>query len=94
MIRKHRVTEIGRESCQGTEFCRTHGIVPLYRFDAFASKVKDAGHSQMIYDFIIEGDGQEYEFPDGEKALGYNVIYRWSTNPFTCIVKSKDVVRV
>lgn len=94
MVRTHRITELGRESCQGTEFCRTNGIVPLYSFDARTECVKEAGHSEMVYDFILENEGQEYVFPDGEKALGYRVIYRWSTNPFTCIVKSTDVVRV
>lgn len=91
MKRTHCITENGRETCEGTAFCRTHGIVPLYYFDGISSKVKCAGHSEMIYDFIIEGDGQEFGFPDGEKTPGYRVIYRWSTNPFTCIVKSKDV---
>lgn len=94
MKRTHRISELGRESSHGEAFCRTNGIVQLYRFDEHASKVKEAGKSEMIYDFIIEGEAQEYEFPDGEKTLGYNVIYRWSTNPFTGIVKCSDVVLV
>lgn len=94
MNRTHRISEIGRESSHGNEFCRTNGIVPLYRFDECTSTVKKFGQSEMVYDFIIEGEAQEFEFPDGEKALGYHVLYRWSTNPFTCIVKCSDVVCV
>ncbi|MCD7980942.1 MAG: hypothetical protein LUF32_01260 [Clostridiales bacterium] len=80
-----------KESADTPKYCRTHGIVPLYREDHVTSDVIESGSSEFNYDLIITEGAKDYVFPDGETEKGYRYIFRWSTNPFAGIVKCKDV---
>ncbi|MCR5666247.1 MAG: hypothetical protein K6G01_05405 [Eubacterium sp.] len=90
------MTKDGKESITGSKFYRAvKRGVRMYRYDELAQRLAPAGQSsRACYDFIGRGDEKEYTFPDGEVTVGISVIYRWSTNPFTCIIKKKDLVEI